>query len=77
MLRLIQPAVDSAFFSRGNARLRTAAGLLPLARDTEVASGTLKTLPVSNQTDQAAVSSGLSSLESRHDLPDDQSSQPF
>jgi CHAD domain-containing protein len=71
LLRLIQPAIDPEFFNRENARLRTAAGLLSLARDTEVASETLKTLPVSNQTDQAAVSSVLLSLESRHDLAND------
>jgi CHAD domain-containing protein len=68
---LIQPVIDPEFFNRENARLRTAAGLLSLARDTEVARETLKTLPVSNQTDQSAVSSVLSSLESRSGLPND------
>lgn len=71
LLRLIRPAIDSKIFNRENARLRMAAGLLSLARDTEVARETLKTLPVSNQTDQEAVSSVLSSLESRGDVPND------
>ena len=55
LLRLIRPAVDPAFFNRENRRLRTAAGLLSFARDTEVARGTLKGLPVSDQADQDAV----------------------
>jgi CHAD domain-containing protein len=69
LLRLIRPVIDPEFFNRENGRLRTAAGLLSLARDTAVARETLKTLTVSNQPDQAAVSSVLSSLEDRHDLP--------
>src|ERR1700734_3953485 len=59
LLRLIRPAVDPAFFNRENARLRTAAGLLSFARDAEVARESLKTLPVSNQSDQDAVRSVL------------------
>lgn len=71
LLRLIRPAVDPAFFNRENARLRTAAGLLSFARDTEVALGTLKTLPVSNQIDQYAVRSVLSSFEDKVECPND------
>jgi CHAD domain-containing protein len=71
LLRLIRPAIDPKFFNRENARLRGAAGLLSFARDTEVARETLKTLPVSNQTEQEAVSSVLSSLESRGDVAND------
>ena len=71
LLRLMRPVIDPEFFNHENARLRTAAGLLSLARDTEVARETLKTLPVLDQSDQVAVSSVLSSLESRHNLPND------
>jgi CHAD domain-containing protein len=71
LLRLIRPAVDPAFFNRENARLRTAAGLLSFARDAEVARETLKTLPVSNQSDQDAVRSVLSGFESNVELPND------
>ena len=71
LLRLIRPAVDPAFFNRENARLRTAAGLLSFARDAEVARQTLKTLPVSNQSDQDAIRSVLSGFESNVELPND------
>jgi CHAD domain-containing protein len=69
LLRLIRPAVDSTFFNRENNRLRTAAGLLSFARDTEVARETLKAVPVSNQSDQDAVQSVLSHFESRAQAP--------
>jgi CHAD domain-containing protein len=69
LLRLIRPAVDPAFFDRENARLRSAAGRLSFARDTEVARGTLKSLPVSTQTDRKAVRSVLASFESRSETP--------
>jgi CHAD domain-containing protein len=69
LLRLIRPVIDPELFNRENARLRSAAGLLSLARDTAVACETLKTLAVSNRSDQAAVSSVLSSLQSRRGLP--------
>lgn len=69
LLRLIRPAIDPAFFNHENDRLRTAAGLLSSARDTEVACRTLKTLPVSDETDQEAVRSVLSSLETRVERP--------
>lgn len=71
LLRLIRPTVDAAFFNRENARLRTAAGLLSFARDAEVARETLKTLLVSNQSDQDAVRSMLSGFESNVELPND------
>jgi CHAD domain-containing protein len=71
LLRLIRPTVDAAFFNRENARLRTAAGLLSFARDAEVARETLKTLLVSNQSDQDAVGSVLSGFESNVELPND------
>jgi CHAD domain-containing protein len=71
LLRLIRPAVDPAFFNRENRRLRSAAGLLSLARDTEVARGTLKAVPVSNQADQDAVHSVLSGFENRAEAPSD------
>jgi CHAD domain-containing protein len=48
-LRLIRPAVGSAFFDRENQRLRIAARLLSGTRDSEVARETLKALPVSHQ----------------------------
>jgi CHAD domain-containing protein len=71
LLRLIRPAVDPAFFNRENARLRTAARLLSFARDTEVALGTLQTLPVSNQIDQDSVRSVLSGFEVKVERPND------
>ena len=71
LLRLIRSAVDPAFFSRENVRLRTAARLLSFARDTEVARGTLKTLPVSNQIDQDSVRSVLSGFEVKVERPND------
>lgn len=71
LLRLIRPAVEPALFDRENERLRTAAGLLSFARDTEVARGTLKTLPVSDEIDKDAVQSVLSGLESRAKIPTD------
>jgi CHAD domain-containing protein len=71
LLRLIRPAVDSAIFNRENVRLRTAARLLSFARDTEVARGTLKTLPVSNQIDQDSVRSVLSGFEVKVERPND------
>ena len=71
LLRLIRPAVDPAIFNRENVRLRTAARLLSFARDTEVARGTLKTLPVSNQIDQDSVRSVLSGFEVKVERPND------
>jgi CHAD domain-containing protein len=71
LLRLIRPAIDPAFFNREDRRLRTAAALLSFARDAEVARGTLKTLPVSDQTDQEAVRSQLSGFENRVEFPKD------
>src|ERR1700730_8260962 len=71
LLRLIRPAVDPAFFNREKLRLRTAARLLSFARDTEVALGTLKTLPVSNQIDQDSVRSVLSGFEVKVERPND------
>ena len=71
MLRLIRPAVDPAFSNHENARLRTAAQLLSFARDTEVALGTLKTLPVSNQIDQDSVRSVRSGFEIKVERPND------
>jgi CHAD domain-containing protein len=71
LLRLIRPAIDPAFFNHENDRLRTAAGLLSFARDAEVACRTLKTLPVSNETDQEAVRSVLSGLETPAQQPKD------
>ena len=65
LLRLIRPAIYPSFFNRENARLRTAAALLSFARDAEVARGTLKTLPVSDEIDREAVRSMLSGLETR------------
>ena len=69
LLRLIRPAVDPAFFNRENMRLRTAAGLLSFARDTEVARQTLKAVPASNQADQDAVDSVLSGFENGAEAP--------
>jgi CHAD domain len=69
LLRLIRPVIDPELFNRENARLRSAAGLLSLAGDTAVACEILKTLAVSNQSNQAAVSSLLSSLQSQRGLP--------
>ena len=71
LLRLIRPAVNPAFFNNENARLRSAAGLLSFARDAEVARGTLKKLPVSNQSDEDAVRSVLSGFEKQVELPND------
>ena len=69
LLRLIRPAVEPAFFNRENRRLRTAAGLLSFARDTEVARQTLKAVPASNQADQDAVNSVLSGFENGAEAP--------
>ncbi|MBV8280171.1 MAG: CHAD domain-containing protein [Verrucomicrobia bacterium] len=71
LLRLIRPAIDPAFFDRENRRLRTAAGLMSFARDAEVASVTLKGLPVSDQADQDAVQSVLAGFENRAEAPPD------
>ena len=71
LLRLIRPAIDPAFFNREDRRLRTAAALLSFARDSEVARGTLKTLPVSDKMDQEAVRSALSGFENRVEFPKD------
>jgi CHAD domain-containing protein len=65
LLRLIRPAVDTAFFDRENVRLRSAARLLSLARDSEVARDVLKTLPVSDQSTREAVNMVLPGLEKR------------
>jgi CHAD domain-containing protein len=71
LLRLVRPAVGPAFFNRENARLRAAAQLLSFARDTEVARQTLKTLPVSAETDRDAVQAVLAGFESRVEVPVD------
>jgi CHAD domain-containing protein len=71
LLRLIRPAIGPAFFNRENARLRAAAALLSLARDTEVACQTLKTLPVSAERDRDAVQTVLAGFESRVQIPVD------
>jgi CHAD domain-containing protein len=66
LLRLLRPVVETEFFDRENARLRTAARLLSFARDSEVARDTLKTLPVSDdQSAQEAVNAVLPGLEKR------------
>jgi CHAD domain-containing protein len=64
-LRLIRPAVGSAFFDRENERLRTAARLLSGTRDSEVARETLKALPVSHQPAREAMNAVLPGLEQR------------
>ena len=71
LLRLIRPALNPAFFNCEDTRLRTAAGLLSFARDSEVARGTLKTLPVSDQAAQEAVATALAGFDSRVELPKD------
>ena len=71
LLRLVRPAIGPAFFNRENARLRVAAALLSLARDTEVACQTLKTLPVSAERDRDAVQTVLAGFESRVQVPVD------
>jgi hypothetical protein len=48
---------------------RSLAGPLSCARDTEFARGTLKTLPVSDDTDRDAVQRVLSGFESRAEVP--------
>jgi CHAD domain-containing protein len=63
LLRLIRPAVESAFFDRENARLKSAARLLSGTRDSEVARETLKTLPVSHQSTREAMNTVLPGLE--------------
>jgi len=65
LLRLLRPAVGTAFFNRENERLRSAARLLSFARDSEVARDTLKTLPVSDQSAREAVNAVLPGLEKR------------
>ena len=65
LLRLIRPAVETAFFDRENERLRITARILSFARDSEVARDTLKTLPVSDQSTQEAVNTALPGLEKR------------
>jgi CHAD domain-containing protein len=65
LLRLIRPAVETAFFDRENERLRAAARLLSFARDSEVARDTLKTLPVSERSAREAVNAVLPGLEKR------------
>jgi CHAD domain-containing protein len=71
LLRLIRPAIGSALFNRENARLRTAAGLLSGARDTEVTCQTLKTLSISNQTDRDALQAVLAGFEDQVQVPTD------
>ena len=65
LLRLIRPAVESAFFDRENERLRTAARLLSGARDSEVARETLKALPARHQSTREAMNAVLPGLEKR------------
>ena len=65
LLRLIRPAVGSAFFDRENERLRIAARLLSGTRDSEVARETLKALPVSHQPVREAMDVVLPGLEKR------------
>jgi CHAD domain-containing protein len=65
LLRLIRPAAGETFFSRENARLRKAGQRLAVARDTEVARETLKTLPVSSEPEKKAVAAALAGLESK------------
>ena len=65
LLRLIRPAVESAFFDRENARLKSAARLLSGTRDSEVARETLRTLPVSHQSTREAMNTVLPGLEKR------------
>ena len=68
LLRLIRPAVETAFFNLENERLRTAARLLSFARDSEVARDTLKTLPVRERSAREAVNAVLPGLEKRVEL---------
>ena len=66
LLRLIRPVVGETFFNRENARLRKAGRRLAVARDAEVASETLKTLPVSGDPEKKqAVAAALAGLESK------------
>ena len=65
LLRLIRPAVESAFFDRENERLRTAARLLSGTRDSEVARETLKALPARHQSTREAMNAVLPGLEKR------------
>jgi CHAD domain-containing protein len=65
LLRLLRPAVQTAFFNRENERLRGAARLLSFARDSEVARDTVKTLQVSDQSAREAVNAVLPGLEKR------------
>lgn len=65
LLRLIRPAVESGFFDSENERLRTAGRLLSVARDSEVARDTVKTLPVSHQSTREAINAVSPGLEKR------------
>jgi CHAD domain-containing protein len=65
LLRLIRPVVGETFFNRENARLRKAGRRLAVARDTDVARETLKTLPVSREPEKKAVAAALAGLESK------------
>jgi CHAD domain-containing protein len=65
LLRLIRPAVSTAFFDRENERLRSTARLLSFARDAEVARDTVKTLPETDPSAQEAVDAILPGLEKR------------
>ena len=63
LLRLIRPAVESAFFECENERLRAGAQLLSGTRDSEVARETLKALPVDHQSTREAMNAVLPGLE--------------
>lgn len=65
LLRLIRPVVGETFFNRENERLRNAGRRLAVARDTEVARETLKTLSVSDGPEKQAVAAALAGLESK------------
>jgi CHAD domain-containing protein len=65
LLRLIRPAVESGFFDSENERLRTAGRLLSVARDSEVARDTVKTLPISHQSTRDAINAVSPGLEKR------------
>lgn len=65
LLRLIRPAVASAFFERENERLRSGARLLSGTRDSEVARETLKALPADHQSTREAMNAVLPGLEER------------
>src|SRR5260370_26580208 len=65
LLRLIRPVVGEQFFNRENARLRKPGRRLAVARDTEVARETLKTLSVTGESAKKAGAAALTGLASR------------